>query len=169
MCCCSCQLVFLFTAHVGSGSFPLSCGVFLPPQLLQAFLLLVVGCVLPLMPSLASLFIYSSVRDSSPPHLALRAPHPLCYMSLLFLLLNTQFLFFSLGGGSVCPGGYADLAQGCLWEYHVPLNSPCPHLPKPSGRRHLAAARGPSWFLHLTLSSLSLLLFSLCQFSKQKC
>jgi hypothetical protein len=28
---------------------------------------------------------------------ALMAPHPLCHMSLLFLLLITQF-FFSLGG-----------------------------------------------------------------------
>jgi hypothetical protein len=34
-----------------------------------------------------------------PPSLALRAPHPLCYMSLLFLLLITQFLFFSMGEG----------------------------------------------------------------------
>jgi hypothetical protein len=26
------------------------------------------------------------------------------------------------------------MAQGCLWEYHVPLSLPCgPHLPKPSG------------------------------------
>jgi hypothetical protein len=38
--------------------------------------------------------------------------------------------------GSVCLGGYADMAQGYLWEYHVPLSSPClPHLPKPSGHR----------------------------------
>jgi hypothetical protein len=35
--------VCLFTAHVGSGSSPLSCGVFLPPSLLQAFLLLITG------------------------------------------------------------------------------------------------------------------------------
>jgi hypothetical protein len=45
------------------------------------------------------LFIYSSVRDSLPPSSVLRAPHPLCYVSLLFLLLITQFLFFSLDGG----------------------------------------------------------------------
>jgi hypothetical protein len=59
-------------------------------------------------------------------------------------------LFFP-GWGSVCPGGYADLAQGCLWEYRVPLSSPCgPRLPKSSRRGCLAAAWGPSWFLHST-------------------
>jgi hypothetical protein len=46
--------------------------------------------------------------------------------------------------------GYADLAQDCLWEYHVLLSSPrglC--LPKWSGHWHLAAWY-PSWFFHLT-------------------
>jgi hypothetical protein len=51
-----------------------------------------------------SLFIYSSGRDSPPPSSALRAPHPLCYVSLLFLLLITQFLFFSPGGGQSVQG-----------------------------------------------------------------
>jgi hypothetical protein len=41
-----------------------------------------------------------------------------CCCCLLFSLL------FSPRWGSVCPGGYADLAQGCLWEYRVPLSSP---------------------------------------------
>jgi hypothetical protein len=35
------------------------------------------------------------------------------YCSYCLLL---SFSFFP-GWGSVCPGGYADLAQGCLWEY----------------------------------------------------
>jgi hypothetical protein len=49
----------------------------------------------------------------------------------------------------VCPGLYADLAQDCLWEYHMPLSSPCGLcLPKWSGRWCLAAQE-PSWFLHL--------------------
>jgi hypothetical protein len=43
---------------VGSGSSPLSCGVFLPPPLLQAFLLLIAGRVLLLL--LAGMFVYSS-------------------------------------------------------------------------------------------------------------
>jgi hypothetical protein len=95
MCCCSCQLECLFTAHMESGSSPLSFGVFLPPPLSQAFPFLVAGHVL-LPPSLArpGLFIYSSVRNFPPSSSVLRVPHPLCYISLLFLLLITQFLFF---------------------------------------------------------------------------
>jgi hypothetical protein len=59
----------------------------------------------------------------------LRAPCPLCYVSFFFQLLVYYsvcfFLFFVFPGwGSVCPGGYANLVQGCLWEYHVPLCSP---------------------------------------------
>jgi hypothetical protein len=47
----------------------------------------------------------------------------------------------------VCPGGYADLAQGCLWENRVLLSSPCgPHLPRPSGHWRLAAAQEPPAF-----------------------
>jgi hypothetical protein len=68
---------------------------------------------------------------SPPPSSVLKAPRPLCYVS--FLLLLFSFSFFP-GLGSVCPGSYADLSQGCLWEYHVPLSSPCGlHLHKHSG------------------------------------
>jgi hypothetical protein len=42
-CCCSCQPPCLFTVHMGSGSSPLSCAVFLPLPLSQAFPLLVAG------------------------------------------------------------------------------------------------------------------------------
>jgi hypothetical protein len=85
-----------------------------------------------------------------PPSSVLRTPCPLCYMSFLLLLLIIQFfsLFFP-GWGSVCPGGYADLAQGCLWEYHMLLSSPCCLLPKWPGYWCLAAAREPFWFLCL--------------------
>jgi hypothetical protein len=41
-----------------------------------------------------SLFLYSSGKDSLPHPSALSDPHPLSHMSLLFLLLITQFLFF---------------------------------------------------------------------------
>jgi hypothetical protein len=51
-------------------------------------------------------------RISFPQSSALSAPHPLSHVSLLFLLLITQFLFFPWV--EVCPGGYADLAQCCL-------------------------------------------------------
>jgi hypothetical protein len=147
---------------VGRGSSLLSCAVFLPLLLLQAFLLLITGrcccscqlpCLftahmevgLPLSPvefsslhqshklshswllgarprshwSLssrqASLFTVPG-RIPFPQYLVLSALHPLSHVSLLFLLLISQFLFFPRVR-SVCPGGYAALAQGCLWEY----------------------------------------------------
>jgi hypothetical protein len=86
------------------------------------------------------------------PHiLVLRAPRPLCYVSFLLLLLIIQFFFLFPWVGSVCPGGCADLAQGCLWEYHVLLSSPCgSRFPKLSGRCCFALAQEPSWFLCLT-------------------
>jgi hypothetical protein len=47
----------------------------------------------PLWPGPASLFtVLGGILFSSPS--VLREPHPLCYVSLLFLLLITQFLFF---------------------------------------------------------------------------
>jgi hypothetical protein len=65
-------------------------------------------------------------------------PHLLLFLLLLLLLIIQFFFLFSLGGVSVCPGGYADLAQVCLWEYRVPLSSPCSlHLPKLSGHWRL--------------------------------
>jgi hypothetical protein len=131
----------LFTAHVGSGSSSLSCGVFLPLPLLLAFPLLLAGHVLLLLPdgmfiysscgrwvlppllwsfppfatltnfptpgcwahtpapvraspARPGLFIYSSGKDFPPCTSVFSAPHPLCNVSLLFLLLITQFLFF---------------------------------------------------------------------------
>jgi hypothetical protein len=45
------------------------------------------------------------------------------FFSCLFIIQVFFFSFFS-GWGSVCPGGYADLAQGCLWEYCILLSSP---------------------------------------------
>jgi hypothetical protein len=178
---------------MGSGSFPLSCGVFLPPLLLQSFLLLIAGCVLLLL--LAGVFVYSSCGRWVFPRLLWSFPlsttltsflAPGCWAcapaptlsgqaQLVYLQFQEGFpsptlqhsgcptLFatclycsyclllsfsFSPGWGSVCPVGYADLAQGCLWGYCVPLSSPCgPRLPRPSGCWHLVVAWGPSWFL----------------------
>jgi hypothetical protein len=76
----------------------------------------------------SSQLVYLQFDWGVPPHSPeLRAPCPLCYVSFFFnCLFITQFFFsfFPGWGGSVCPGGYADLFQGCLWEYCMPLSSP---------------------------------------------
>jgi hypothetical protein len=142
--------VFIYSS-CGKWVFPLSCGIFLPLPLLQAFLLLVAGRVpplppKPLRPSPAFLFTVLGriplplLRSSG--RLTLFATCLYCSYCLLL-----SFSFFPRWG-SVCPGGYADLAQGCLWKDHVQLSSPCPCLPKPSGCGQLVAP-GPSWFLRL--------------------
>jgi hypothetical protein len=101
----------LFTVHMGSGSSPLSCGVFLPPPLLQAFLLLVAGHMLLLQPSparLASLQFHEVFPSPTLRHsgrLTLFATCLLCCYCLLF-----SFSFFP-GWLSVCPGGYSDLVR----------------------------------------------------------
>jgi hypothetical protein len=139
--------LFIYSSH-GKWAFPPSCGVVLPPPLLQAFLLLVAGHVPLLLPSLAGLFIYSSVRDCPFPPLEHSGQPAIFIMCLFCYCLLFSFSFFP-GLGSVCPEGYADLAQDYLWEYCMLLSSPCGlHLPKWSGRWHLAV-REPSWCLHL--------------------
>jgi hypothetical protein len=165
-CICFLRLVCLFTVHMGSGSSPLSCGVFLPPPLLQAFLLLITGrCCFscqppylftahmgggssPLSPVEFSSLCHSHklshswllgtcprshllLSDQGPaclftvlgripfPHSSvLSAPHPLSRVSLLFLLLVTQFLFFpqvevGLPRGLCCSG--PGLSVGVPW------------------------------------------------------
>jgi hypothetical protein len=97
--------------------------------------------------SLACLFTISG-RIPFPQSLALSAPHPLSHVSLLFLLLITQFLFFSPGGGWSVQGAMLLWLRVVCGSTAVPLSSPCLCLPKPSGHGRLAA-RGPSWFLCL--------------------
>jgi hypothetical protein len=80
----ACMLVY---SSCGRWVFPLSCRVFLPLPLSQAFLLLVVGRSCPCLLTVPG-------EIPLPRSLALRVPHPLCYVSLLFLLLITQFLVF---------------------------------------------------------------------------
>jgi hypothetical protein len=110
--------VFIYSLR-GKWVFPLSCGVFLPLPLLQAFPLLVAGCVPLLLPSLAQL-VYLQFCEGFPfPPLAFRVPHPLCYVSLLLLLLITQFLFFSLGGGRSVQGAML------IWPRVVCGSAPC--------------------------------------------
>jgi hypothetical protein len=86
------------------------------------------GEVAPHLPSPAGLFIYSSMRECPPPVSGAQGAPPslLCvfFFSAACLLFSLVFSLFFPGWGSVCPGGYADLAQGCLWEYSMPLSSP---------------------------------------------
>jgi hypothetical protein len=93
------------------------------------------------------------VRDFSSPslqHSGCSALFATCLFCCYCLLFSFSFL---PGLGLVCPGWYAELAQGCLWEYLVPLSSPCSlRLPKRSWHWHLEAAWGPSWFLRLMCS-----------------
>jgi hypothetical protein len=120
-CCCSCQPPCLFTAHVGSGFFPLSCGVFLPLPLSQAIPLLVAGLALPLPQEsvrparLVYLQSWEGFPSPNLQHSVRPTLFPACPYCSYCLLLS--FSFFP-GWRSVCPGGYAALAQGCLWEYH---------------------------------------------------
>jgi hypothetical protein len=123
----SCQPPCLFTVHVGNGSSPLSCGVFLPLPLSQAFPLLVAGCTPGSRWSLSGppgLFIYSSGKDSLPPIFSSQCAPTLSCVSLLFLLLITQFLFFSrvevsLSRGLCCsgPGLFVGVPRYC--EAHL--------------------------------------------------
>jgi hypothetical protein len=79
-------------------------------------------------------------------------PSLLCVFFVVVFVYSVWFFSSFFWVGLVCPGGYADLAQGCLWEYCMPLSSPgglC--LPKQSGSWCLVA-REPSWFPHLPWS-----------------
>jgi hypothetical protein len=60
-------------------------------------------CSHPLQPGLACLFTVLG-GIPLPLSLVLRAPHPLCYVSLLFLLLITQFLFYPWVGVGLSRG-----------------------------------------------------------------
>jgi hypothetical protein len=94
-------------------------------------------------------------RIPFPQSLALSVSHPLSCVSLLFLLLISQFLFFSPGGGRSVQQAMLIWPRLVCGSTMVPWSSPCPRLPKPSGHGRLAAW-GPSLFLHLTWSGDSL-------------
>jgi hypothetical protein len=144
--------LFIYSSH-GKWVFPLSCGVFLPPPLLQAFPLLVAGHVTPLPPAFSVQLVYLQFCEGFPSPLFSAQgtlPSLLCVFFVVIAYYSGFFFSFFPGWGLVCLGGYADLAQGCLWEYRMPLSSPCGlHLPMLSGHWRLAVVWEPSWFLHL--------------------
>jgi hypothetical protein len=77
-----------------------------PPTATFTSLLLIAGNVPVLLPSPASLFIYSSGRDSPPPHFGAQGTPPSLLRAFFVLMVYySVFFLFSLGGGSVCPGG----------------------------------------------------------------
>jgi hypothetical protein len=100
------------------------------------------------------LFIYSSGKDSTPRLFIAQDSPPSLPHVFIVLIAYYSVLFFPRVGVDLSRG-YADLAQGCLYKYCIPLSSPCSCLPKLSGRGWLAAW-GPSSFLPLTWSGDSL-------------
>jgi hypothetical protein len=108
-----------------SAPSPLSSGAFLMTATVTGFpapRLLGGGCHSCLLQQL----VYLHFCDEFPLPPLWCSGHPALFATCLFLLFLFSLFFFSFfpGWGSVCPGGYADLAQGCLWKYHVPLSSP---------------------------------------------
>jgi hypothetical protein len=109
--------VFIYS-HVGGVPSPLSNGTFLTQPLLQAFPLQ--GCWAgAATPAFSGLLVYLQFHEGVPfPPLqcsGLLAVFAVCLFLLLFIIQFVVFSFFP-GWGSVCPGDYADLGQGCLWE-----------------------------------------------------
>jgi hypothetical protein len=155
---CTCVLrpACLYTTHVGGGSSPLSCGVFLPLALSQAFPLLLAGHVPQLSPEplRPAKLVYLQFQEGFPSpnlrHSMRPTLLPVCLYCSYCLLLS--FSFFPVWR-SVCPGGYAALAQACLWEYRGTAKLTW----SASSQAIWAwAARRPSWFLHLMWSGDSL-------------
>jgi hypothetical protein len=100
-------------------------------------------------PARPSLFIYSPGKGSLPPIFSAREPHPLSSVSLLFLLLITQFLFFSrvevsLSRGLCCSGPGLSVGLPRYREAHLVRV-----FPSRMGAGH-SWPWGPSLFLCLT-------------------
>jgi hypothetical protein len=117
----------LFTAQVGSGSSLLSCGVFLLLPVSQAFLLLVAGRVLPLLPEplWPTWLVYLQSQEGflSPnlQHSVRPTLFPMCLYCSYCLLLS--FSFFPGGGQSVqglCCSG-PGLSVGVPWHHKAHL------------------------------------------------
>jgi hypothetical protein len=64
------------------------------------------------------LFIYSPGKDSLPPIFGAPGAPPSFQRVLIVLIAYYSVSLFFPGWRSVCPGGYAALAQACLWGYH---------------------------------------------------
>jgi hypothetical protein len=98
----------LFTSPMGSGSSPLSCGVFLPPPLSQAFLLLIAGYMPPLLPESLqpTWLVYLQFQERFPSPNVWCSVRPTLFPMCLYCSYWLLFSFsFSPGWRLVCPGG----------------------------------------------------------------
>jgi hypothetical protein len=117
---CSCQLPCLFTAHMGGRSSPPPVEFFSFHHSYKLSCSWLLGAHPRSHKSLSGLpqLVYLQFWEGFPsPNLRCSVQptlFPMCLYCSYCLLLS--FSYFP-GWGSVCPGGYADLAQGCLWEY----------------------------------------------------
>jgi hypothetical protein len=117
------QLVFL--QFMWGVSLPPSIEAFLTQPLLQAFPLQ--GCwVGATSPAFSSRLVYSQFHEGLPHPFSAQGTPPSLLPAFFCSFVYYSVWFFSLfpGWGLVCPGDYADLAQGCLWEYRMLLSSP---------------------------------------------
>jgi hypothetical protein len=137
--------------HMGSGPSPLSCRVFFPLLLLQAFLLLGAGCVPLLLRFPAGLFIYSSMRDSPSCLFSAQGTLP-SLLCVFFVIAYYSVSLFSLGRGWSVQGAMLIWPRVVCGSTML-LSSPCGlWLPKQSGCWCLSAAWEPSWFFWLMWS-----------------
>jgi hypothetical protein len=114
----SCYVCLQFTCEVGLPSSPVEFSSLRHSHKLSRSWLL--GACPRSRQSLSSppgLFIYSPRKDSLPPVFSTQGTPPsFLHVFIVLIAYYSVFLFFPRWR-SVCPGGYASLAQACLWEY----------------------------------------------------
>jgi hypothetical protein len=88
-------------------------------------------------PAWPSLFIYSSGKDSLPRPFSTQCTSPSFPSVFIVLTAYYSFYLFSLGGGQSVQGAMLIWPRVVCGSTTVPLTSPCPCLPKPSGHGRL--------------------------------
>jgi hypothetical protein len=94
-------------------------------------------------------FTYSPGKDSLPPIFGAQCVPPSFRCVFIALIAYCSVSLFSPGGSQSVQGATLLWSRLVCGSPAILQSSPCPCLPKPTGRRRLAA-RGPSSFLHLT-------------------
>jgi hypothetical protein len=107
----------LFTVHLGCGPSPFSCGVFLPPPLLEVFLLLVAGRAAT--PAFSSRLVYNSVRGCPSPDFSAQGAPPCLLFFVVIAYYSVFFFLFSLAGGQSVQGAML------IWPRIVCGNTMC--------------------------------------------